>query len=378
MINKNEIPYWMALTHDSGWNYEQTNNFIMKINYEEKNSIEKFFDLSSNNWSDHFGFTKEEIETLEKVRENIPKYSFLAEDLFEQGYEVIPIKSAEYPKILKENLQFKSPPVLYVKGNRDILKESSIAIVGSRNASKTALSFTDNIARLASREHNVVVSGFAKGVDRQALDSALKYNCKSIIVLPQGILTFHSGFKEYYRQIVGGNILVLSSFFPKAEWSVQLAMARNPVIYGLAKEIYVAESGQKGGTWSGVIDGLRKKRDIYIRNPEPGENNANNELISRGAIAVNFEGQPVLEYKLILPEISLVKEDEDKELDAIIFKVLGGKVAVTSKQILKKTNLNWSVRKLTDYLKTKKEIEILNKKPISFKLKDSGYQTKIS
>jgi predicted Rossmann fold nucleotide-binding protein DprA/Smf involved in DNA uptake len=39
--------------------------------------------------------------------------------------------------------------------------------------------------------------------------------------------------------------LVLSTFHPKAVWSVGLAMARNPIIYGLADEIFVAESREK-------------------------------------------------------------------------------------------------------------------------------------
>ena len=126
-----------------------------------------------------------------------------------------------------------------------------------------------------------VVSGFAKGVDKQALDSAIKYKGQSIIVLPQGILTFTSGFKTYYKQIVDGDVLVLSTFFPKAPWQKELAMARNPIIYGLADEIYVAESSEKGGTWSGVVDGLHKKRKIYVRKPGSNEKNANNLLIQK-------------------------------------------------------------------------------------------------
>ncbi len=75
-----------------------------------------------------------------------------------------------------------------------------------------------HIARKCVREFKAVVSGFAKGVDKQALDSAIEAHGKSIIVLPQGILTFHSGFKKYYERIVNGDLLVLSTFFPKAGW----------------------------------------------------------------------------------------------------------------------------------------------------------------
>ena len=47
---------------------------------------------------------------------------------------------------------------------------------------------------------------------------------------------------------------------------------------------------KKGGTWSGVVDGLRKGRKIFVRKPERNEKNANNLLIQKGAIPVDFNG----------------------------------------------------------------------------------------
>ena len=67
-------------------------------------------------------------------------------------------------------------------------------------------------------------------------------------------------------------------------------MARNPYIYGLAEKIFVAESDSKGGTYSGVQDGLRKNREIYVRHAEASELNANNLLIDQGAKPVDMEG----------------------------------------------------------------------------------------
>jgi predicted Rossmann fold nucleotide-binding protein DprA/Smf involved in DNA uptake len=70
-------------------------------------------------------------------------------------------------------------------------------------------------------------------------------------------------------------------------------MGRNPYIYGLAKHVYVAESGSEGGTWSGVVDGLRKGRTIYVRKPKFGEQNANLELIEKGATPVDYNGNVI-------------------------------------------------------------------------------------
>jgi predicted Rossmann fold nucleotide-binding protein DprA/Smf involved in DNA uptake len=369
-MNK-EAAYWIALAHLSRWGYLKINNLIIKFFHEKKLTIEDFFQLSENDWRSHYGLELKEVEDLKKAKSELANNAFLAESLSNEGYELIPITSPEYSKILKENLKTEhAPALLYLKGNKQIMAEKSIAIVGSRSASDISLQFTDNIAKSASKEYKVVVSGFAKGVDKQALDSAIKYKGQSIIVLPQGIMTFGSGYKTYYKQIVDGDVLVLSVFFPKAPWKAELAMARNPIIYGLASEIYVAESSDKGGTWSGVSDGLRKNRKIYVRKPEPDENNANLLLIQKGAIAVDFNGIPINE--LITDDkqsvISFVHEPVINYENEIIEFLKTGEY--TAKDILQKLQMDWKEKQLRDFLKSHKDVKAINQKPIRFTLKN--------
>ena len=369
-MNK-EAAYWIALAHLPRWGHLKINNLIIKFYHDNKITPEDFFQLSENDWKNQYGLEYNDIEDLKNAKSDLANNAFLAESLYNEGYELIPITSQEYSKTLKENLKTAhAPALLYVKGNKQILYEKSIAIVGSRNASDISLQFTDNIAKLASREYKVVVSGFAKGVDKQALDSAISYKGQSIIVLPQGIMTFGSGYKTYYRQIVDGDVLVLSVFHPKAPWKVELAMARNPIIYGLASEIYVAESSDKGGTWSGVVDGLRKNRKIYVRKPEPSENTANNLLIQKGAIPVDFNGITLQRHDSIdlQKNIPLSNETEVNYKNKIFDLLNSGEYAV--KEILKKLQIDWPEKKLRDFLKSQNEIETLASKPIRFTMKN--------
>lgn len=370
-MNKNAA-YWIALAHLPKWGHLKINSLIIRFFHDNKLQIEDFFQLSENDWKNQYGLEFKEIEDLKKAKSELANNAFLAESLYNQGYELIPITSPEYSKTLKENLKAAhAPALLYVKGNKQIMHEKSIAIVGSRNASEISLEFTDHIAKLASKEYKVVVSGFAKGVDKQALDSAILYKGQSIIVLPQGIMTFGSGFKTYYRQIVDGDVLVLSTFFPKSPWRAELAMARNPIIYGLADEIYVAESSDKGGTWSGVVDGLRKNRKIYVRKPEASENTANDLLIQKGAIAVDFNGLPIhanQNTEKIQKTISTANEPEINYNDTVIEFLKTGEY--TLKDILKKLHLDWTEKKLRDFIKTRKEVETINSRPLRFTIKN--------
>jgi predicted Rossmann fold nucleotide-binding protein DprA/Smf involved in DNA uptake len=368
----NETVYWMTLAHDlpmwsfsdrEGWRNEDRNNLIIKFFHEQKISIEDFFQLPENEWRNTYQLNDKQIADLLRAKSAVPNNAFLAETLFNNGIEIIPIVSPDYSKILKVNMKKATPTILYIKGNRQILAEKSVAIVGSREASEIALQFTDNIAKLASKEYKVVVSGFAKGVDKQALDSAIAYKGQSIIVIPQGITTFGAGFKTYYKQIVEGDVLVLSVFPPKANWDKGFAMARNAIIYGLANEIYVAESSEKGGTWSGVMDGLKKKRTVFVRNPNASEKNANALLIQNGAVPVDFNGN------VIARNIQDSAVEESLSLESKIKAILsnGG---LTAKDILNKLQSDLTPAKLSAELKKMSFVELKKEKGKNvFKLK---------
>jgi DNA processing protein len=357
MKNINEIPYWLALNHHlPRWGTEKTNRLIVKILHEKQMELEAFFTLKENDWRATFSLSEKEIGDIQLAKKELPNLSFMAEDLLAQGYEVITLNSSEYSKTLKANLKTKySPTILYVKGNKNIMQEKSIAIVGSRDADQVSLDFTDNVAHNACQQYKVVVSGFAKGVDKQALDSAIKYKGQSIIVLPQGIMTFASGFKKYYKQLIEGDVLVLSTFFPKATWNTGLAMARNPIIYGLADEIYVAQSSDKGGTWEGVLDGLKKGRTIFVRVPNKKEKNANMLLLDKGAVPVDFRGNKIEKIDTVLEKKEVEKVEEpmlsyNSNLENVIIDLLK-KQNLTSKQLLEQLSLNLSDKELEKKLK---------------------------
>ena len=368
---KQELTYWVTLALiPKMWTKRKNEIFVNCFQHNPQISIIDLFENSSN-W-DIIGLNEIEKTQFEEARTLLANNSFLVEELMAQGYDILPITHKDYPKLLKENLKFNAPTVLYTKGNKSLLQEPSIAIVGSRSADSKSLSFTDNMARKAADENKVVVSGFAKGVDRQALDSAVGANGKSIIVLPQGIMTFASGFKQYFKHIAQGRVLVMSTFAPKAPWSVEFAMARNPIIYGMASEIFVAQSDDKGGTWSGVIDGLRKNRPIYVRYPEKNEKNANLLLIQKGASAIDITGRTItLSSEEQKTPDQLKKEKMDSEIMALLNRV----EKISAKEIISRLNLDWKEDKMKRYLDNMQQAEKIKiKNRIYYRLKGNEQQ----
>lgn len=159
----------------------------------------------------------------------------------------------------------------------------------------------------------------------------------------------------------------MSTFAPKAPWSVEFAMARNPIIYGMASEIFVAQSDSKGGTWSGVIDGLRKNRPIYVRYPEKNEKNANLLLIQRGAFAVDISGNSLT----LSPEEQKTPEQLQKDkLDSDIMSILNSVEMISVKDIISKLHLDWKGDKMKRYLDNIQQVEKIKvKNRIYYRLK---------
>lgn len=363
---KQELTYWVTLALiPKMWTKRKNEIYVNCFQHVPQISIIDLFENSSN-W-DIVGLNEIEKIQFEEARTQLANSSFLVEELMAQGYEILPLIHEDYPKLLKDNLKYNAPTVIYIKGNKSLLQEPSIAIVGSRSADTKSLSFTDNIAKNATKDNKVVVSGFAKGVDRQALDSAVGANGKSIIVLPQGIMTFSAGFKQYFKHIAQGRVLVMSTFAPKAPWSVEFAMARNPIIYGMASEIYVAQSDDKGGTWSGVIDGLRKNRPIYVRYPEKSEKNANLLLIQKGATAVDMNGEPL---HLSEEEQKSPEQLQKEKIDADIMAILNNIEMISAKDLVSRLHLDWKDDKMKRYLDNMQQAEKIKvKNRIFFRLK---------
>lgn len=79
-----------------------------------------------------------------------------------------------YPKRLR---RIQNPPKkLYILGNKEIINEKGIAIVGSRDCTKEGEQNAKIFGASIAKAGFVVISGMAKGIDASAHIGALKIN----------------------------------------------------------------------------------------------------------------------------------------------------------------------------------------------------------
>lgn len=153
--------------------------------------------------------------------------------------------------------------ILYCIGNLKLLNERAIGICGSRNASNDALEWAQKFGSVAARKGLVVVSGHARGIDRQAHKGALQSGGSTIAVLPEGIEKFslNGELKNYVR--MEENFLAISMFPPDASWQSWRAMQRNKLIVGLSVGLFVVEAREKGGTINAAMECVRQQKKLW-------------------------------------------------------------------------------------------------------------------
>lgn len=200
--------------------------------------------------------------------------------------EEIGIESEDYPKQLKE---IYNPPLkLYVLGNKQLLKQGGIAIVGTRKATDYGKKLTLQFAQDLSKNGINIISGLALGIDTCAHLGTLKSNNKgkTIAVLGSGIDNIYPKQNvELARQIIKSGGCIISEYPVGTPVSKTNFPQRNRIISGLSKGVLVMEAGENSGSLITADFAVDQGRDVFA---VPGNISSQmsigtNNLIKQGA-----------------------------------------------------------------------------------------------
>lgn len=230
--------------------------------------------------------------------------------------EEIDIQDVAYPKQLRK---IKNPPKkLYVLGNKDILNNKGIAIVGSRDCTeegkKNARLFAINIAK----EGFVVISGMAKGIDAAAHSGALEIDGKTIAVLGCGPkFIFPPQNKHIYERILEKGGAIISEYPGDTEAKSERFRQRNRIVSGLSLGVLIVEAEFRSGTSITARFAKEQERDVFCI-PNSIANNkgvGTNMLIQKGAKLVLEPSEITRQYTgKVAKQISIEEiEDNTKE-----------------------------------------------------------------
>jgi len=165
------------------------------------------------------------------------------------------------------------PPVLFVKGNIDLLASPrQVAVVGTREPSVFGETAAQTITAKLGEADWTIVSGLAIGVDTLAHQTALAVGAPTIAILGNGLDRVYPKVNEPLAQrIVANGGLLLSELPFEAPPVPRNLIARDRLQSGLAAAVVVAQTGVKGGTMHTARFAAEQGRPIFCPVPH-GEN----------------------------------------------------------------------------------------------------------
>lgn len=210
--------------------------------------------------------------------------------------EIIIRRDEYYPKRL---LQIQNPPErLYVEGDKKLLNQDAIAIVGTRNYTKYGEKYASKFARELSQKGISIVSGLARGIDSIAHINSMEQEGKTIAVLGSGFNHIYPEENRYlYQKIIENGGCIVTEYPPETLVDKAKFPKRNRIISGLAMGVLVIEARYRSGTSITAKHAISQHKEVFCI-PHPLDTPTGyipNLLIQQGAQIVT-SGSDILQY----------------------------------------------------------------------------------
>lgn len=247
--------------------------------------------------------------------------AWLAEGTVNSPRGIATLGDAHYPALLLETAD--PPLLLYLQGRNELLRQPSIAVVGSRNPTAQGRENARAFSQHLSQTGLTIVSGLALGIDGEAHQGALQGSGGTIAVVGTGLdVIYPKRHLELAGNIANSGLMVseypigtppLKENFPQ----------RNRIIAGLARGTLVVEAALQSGSLITARLATEAGRDVFaipgsIHSPQSRGCHA---LIKQGAKLVD-DAQDILEELNIAVSARLTDAHSlpagDADVDAVL------------------------------------------------------------
>lgn len=174
---------------------------------------------------------------------------------------IVTLGDNDYPQSL---LNIPDPPLLlYVKGGLDRLNITSVAVVGSRNATPQGIGNAEAFSRSLSDAGFCVISGMAHGIDAAAHRGALRGHGSSIAVVGTGLDKVYPAANRELAHMLAAQGAIVSEFPLGTPPLAANFPRRNRLISGMSLGCLVVEASLQSGSLITARLALEQGRDVF-------------------------------------------------------------------------------------------------------------------
>lgn len=200
------------------------------------------------------------------------------------GINILAACEPDYPAYLRA--VDPAPPLICVRGRKDILHKPCLAIVGSRNASAIGQRFARQIANELGHAGYTIISGLARGIDASAHAGSLETGTAAVLgggvdhVYPRQNAELYEAMREQGALISESPLgyRATARDFPR----------RNRIISGLSMGVIVIEAAERSGTLITARYAMEQNREVMAAPGSPLDPRTKgcNRLIQQGAALI--------------------------------------------------------------------------------------------
>jgi len=186
-----------------------------------------------------------------------PVFSWLAQS----GNALITLADSDYPAAL---LQIANPPpLLYLKGRRELLGQPAIAIVGSRHGTPQGLLDAHAFATTFSDNGLCIISGLALGIDAAAHRGGLAGASATIAIVGTGLDIVYPRANHHLAHDIANRGLLVSEFPLGTAAKSGNFPRRNRLISGLSLGCLIIEAAQRSGSLITARLAAEQGREVF-------------------------------------------------------------------------------------------------------------------
>jgi DNA processing protein len=244
---------WLRLTLTPGLGAAALRGMLQKFGLPQNVLARNSFELS--------GYASATSLTALSSREVGHAVEKALEWAAQAGHFITTLADETYPRALLEITD--PPPLLYAVGRIELLQRTSLAVVGSRNATAQGEENAERFAQSLSEAGLTIVSGLALGIDAAAHRGGLSASGSTIAVLGTGVDVVYPRRNSALAAQIAERGLLVSEFPLGTAPAAYNFPRRNRLISGLARGCLVVEAAAASGSLITARAAADQGRDVF-------------------------------------------------------------------------------------------------------------------
>ena len=216
------------------------------------------------------------LQYIDKIEFDYPEATQRARSyLKSHASQIESILHIGHPDYPNELYKLDHPPcLLFLRGNKNLLTQKRVSMVGSRKPCLLSVALTAHIAKYFSEAGYVTVSGLAAGIDGIVHENSLEGG--TIAVLGHGFNYIYPKQHEHFYKMAkqqSKDILILTEHPDDTIPRHYLFPKRNRIIAALGESLFFLNGGKKSGALISVKEAQKLQKSTFYMNHSLQKNN---------------------------------------------------------------------------------------------------------